>query len=528
MRITRLIIRNYKSIRELDIDDFQNLNVFIGKNDAGKSNIFGALDVLFNSHIQDYTSSMSILKEDLLETVFEGSSIYHFFNKKKHKAEITAYLELSDREIEKHGLSSDDGENTLVISKKVLGEKDQTRIVLDFMRLNRNVIVKTSDEKKRFLKSDGSYSDSVDECIGRNLLEGLENEFILIPADRNIIRDPHPMSEKVRVESYMKDSLMNLANSDDEDKKTLFSQFTEFISKISPMIETIEPVMENKKVVDIKFKTDKNEEIPLSTIGGGNNELLLLLHEIIISGGRIMAVEEPEIHLHPEAERKLFRFMDEFSQTTQIFVVTHSPVFVEPENLRGLHRVAKKGDETIIYSMSSNDYIDKNRLEQELNTENCEMFFADKVLLVEGISDKIMMEGLIDRYCRSTAEIKVVSAFSKDNFEVYLDLLRIFKIPYIVMTDLDALKGRYKIKIIWRELKQHRELKKRDERISFLKLKHIHVLSQGDLERSYPKRFRRGMTKPLDALFALNHMTDEDYNSDRMNDLREVIEALEQ
>ncbi|MFH1771176.1 MAG: AAA family ATPase [archaeon] len=528
MRLTKLIIRNYKSIKHLEIDDFQNLNVFIGKNDAGKSNIFRALDILFNSNIHDYSGSMSILKEDLMETVYEGSSIYHFFNKKNHEAEITAYLELSDSEISRYGLSSDEEDKTLVVSKKLLGEKNHTRILVNFMRLNRNVIVKAPDEKKRFLKRGGSYTDLVDECVGRKFLEELENEFILIPADRNIVRDPHPLSEKVRVESYMKDSLINLANSDDENERLLFNQFIQFIGKISPLIEIIDPVVENKRVVDIKFKTGKNEEIPLSTIGGGNNELLLLLHEIIISGGRILAIEEPEIHLHPEAERKLFRFMDEFSQTTQIFVVTHSPVFVEPMNLRGLHRVVKKDDETIIYSMNQNDYVDRNRLEQELNTENCEMFFADKVLLVEGISDKILMEGLIDKYCKSTDEIKVISAFSKDNFEVYIDLLRIFKIPYKVMTDLDALKGRYKIKIIWRELREHSNLKNRYERISFLKLKHIHVLSQGDLERSYPKRFRRGLTKPLDALFALHHLTDEDYNSDKMKDLREVIEALEE
>ena len=131
-----------------------------------------------------------------------------------------------------------------------------------------------------------------------------------------------------------------------------------------------------------------------------------------------MAIEEPEIHLHPQAERKLYRFMEEFSAATQMFVVTHSPVFVQPGNIRGLYRVVKGKEGTITHTMDEKDYINKDRLEQELNAENCEMFFSDKVLLVEGISDKIFMEGLIDKYCKSTDEIKVVSAYSKDNFEI--------------------------------------------------------------------------------------------------------------
>ncbi|MFC2135157.1 ATP-dependent endonuclease, partial [Bacteroidota bacterium] len=401
-----------------------------------------------------------------------------------------------------------------------------TKLVLDFVRINKTVFVKTPDEKNRYINSKNVYVSKLEESLAYKLLEKLSNEFILIPASRNIVRNPHPTSEKAHVEEYIKDSLIELANSKEEDKKVLFSQFTDFIDKISPLIEKIDPVYKGKTVVDLDFKTGKGEKISLSTIGGGNNELLLLLHEIIVSGGIIMAIEEPEIHLHPQAERKLYRFMEEFSVATQMFVVTHSPVFVQPGNIRGLYRVVKRKEGTFTYSMDEKDYINRDRLEQELNSENCEMFFADKVLLVEGISDKIFMEGLIEKRCKSTDEIKIVSAYSKDNFEIYVDLLRIFDIPYIVLTDLDALKGRFQIKIIWRELK-HQRIKDRYQRIIFLKTKGIHVLSKGALESCYPKQYRKGVSKPLDALYAIHNLTDEEYNSERMNDLKEVIEALE-
>jgi|FLOH01.1.fsa_nt_gi predicted ATP-dependent endonuclease of OLD family len=525
MILKKLHIKNYKSVKELLIDDFQQINLFIGKNDAGKSNVVNALDILFNGTIKNYNNSLELIEENSLRSIFAGASKFQFYDKKSQEAEITAYISLSQHEIDKLELGMNEADYELVISKKIKSSKDQTIIELEFIRLNKNVLIKTSDEKKRFLTKDKSYSSNEKDFIGYKLIEVLGNEFIMMPAERNIVRDPHPLSQKLRVETYLKSSLINLGNSDDEDKKILFKQFSNFISEISPLIEKVHPIIENKKIVDLEFKTSRSENIPLSTIGGGNNELLLLLHEIIISGGKMLAIEEPEIHLHPEAQRKLNRFIEEFSQTTQIFLVTHSTVFVKPNNLRGLFRVVKDED-TKIFSMDTRDYIDRDRLEQELNAENCEMFFADKVLLVEGISDKIMMDGLIEKYCKSTEEIKVVTAYSKDNFEVYVRLLKIFAIPYKILTDLDSIKGRFKAKVVWNEVKG-KEKMDRYQMIEFLKKKNIHVLSKGALEQSYPRKYRRGETKPLDALYALHNITDEEYNSDMMKDLRNLIEALE-
>ena len=44
LKITRLYIKNYKSIKEIDICLSELVNVFIGENSVGKSNIFAAID----------------------------------------------------------------------------------------------------------------------------------------------------------------------------------------------------------------------------------------------------------------------------------------------------------------------------------------------------------------------------------------------------------------------------------------------------------------------------------------------------
>ncbi len=526
MRIKQIEIKNYKSLEKLKVEVFNTLNVFIGKNDAGKSNVFSALDLLFNSTISTYTP-VNTIKENILETVFQTELSSQLYDKTNPVAEFTVNLSLSKKKRRQWSLDATNDLATLVFSKKLVIDKNKTKIFVDFIRLDKAIIVKTADEKNRFRTLDGKYVSKIEGTVAETILECLQNEFILIPANRIIYRDTQVHSRKSEAGRYIERSLIELANHKEDDKRNLYSQFKEFIKHLSPIVDTIEEKKKDGKIYDLMFKTSSGEEMPLVSIGGGNNELLLLLHEIILGGGKILAIEEPEIHLHPEAERKLYRFMKQFSPATQIFITTHETVFVQPDNINALFRVVRKGAKTRVHTMTSKQYVDKNRLRQELNAENCEIFFADKVLLVEGISDKIMMDGLIDRYCESTNEIKVISSFSKDNFEVYIDLLRIFKIPYLILTDLDAVKGQRVIKPIWREIKGVAGLKNKYDRIAYLKKKGIYVLSKGALEQSYPRKYHRGISKPLDALYAIYELKDEEYYSETMKDLREVIIALE-
>ena len=61
MRITRIYIKNYKSIKEIDIPLSDKVNVFIGENSVGKSNIFSAIDWLLGAI---YPSLNNVSHED--------------------------------------------------------------------------------------------------------------------------------------------------------------------------------------------------------------------------------------------------------------------------------------------------------------------------------------------------------------------------------------------------------------------------------------------------------------------------------
>ncbi|MCK4428835.1 MAG: AAA family ATPase, partial [Candidatus Aenigmarchaeota archaeon] len=59
MRIKKLEIKNYKNIKEATID-FDDLTIFIGKNNIGKSNLLNALDLFFNwNNSKDFNESLA-------------------------------------------------------------------------------------------------------------------------------------------------------------------------------------------------------------------------------------------------------------------------------------------------------------------------------------------------------------------------------------------------------------------------------------------------------------------------------------
>lgn len=78
-------------------------------------------------------------------------------------------------------------------------------------------------------------------------------------------------------------------------------------------------------LTDIKFKGDGVKS--LTAIG------LLKDRNKIINGASIIAIEEPESHLHPSAMHELKQAIQKLAEDSQVVVSTHNPIFVDRETL---------------------------------------------------------------------------------------------------------------------------------------------------------------------------------------------------
>ena len=132
------------------------------------------------------------------------------------------------------------------------------------------------------------------------------------------------------------------------------------------------------------------------------------------------------------------------STGNQFLLATHSPTFVSPDSIQYVSRVFSQSQRSHILRLNTTGLPEAKHLLNIVNSQNNErLFFADEVILVEGISDRIFFEALLDRQGRSnssTSTIEVIDVGGKGFFEAYSKVLRSCEIPCSIVSDLDYIE----------------------------------------------------------------------------------------
>jgi CRISPR-associated exonuclease Cas4 len=77
-----------------------------------------------------------------------------------------------------------------------------------------------------------------------------------------------------------------------------------------------------------------------------------------------------------------------------------------------------------------------------INPDRGELFFAEKVILTEGPTDKTIIPFLAKKLSIFKYEYTVIDCGGKDNIKIYIHLLNKFKLPYIAVYDKDNQKAK--------------------------------------------------------------------------------------
>ena len=165
----------------------------------------------------------------------------------------------------------------------------------------------------------------------------------------------------------------------------------------------------------------------------------------------VFAVEEPELFLHPHAQRRLASAICEIADTAhhQIFVCTHSTHFINLDRYRSIAIVSKytAGEGTIVRQCSTELFAgdsvkerkDRFHMASWVNPDRAELFFAKLVVLVEGETEAAVLPYLGEKMGCFRADVSVIDCGSKYNLPLYMQLLNAFGIQHIVVHDEDPL-----------------------------------------------------------------------------------------
>lgn len=207
---------------------------------------------------------------------------------------------------------------------------------------------------------------------------------------------------------------------------------------------SLETISAERNEYDLRLKK-QGLSFLASAASSGERELLTYLLGIYALNIRdaLIIVDEPELHLHPKWQKVLLDVFVELSDQTgnQFLLATHSPTFVSPDSLQYVSRVYSEKQKSNIISLQLSSLPSKKHLFSCITSQNNErVFFADAVVLVEGLSDRMVFEELLARRTKKSpvqGSIEVVSVGGKHMFEAYQKLLDASAVQYFVVADLD-------------------------------------------------------------------------------------------
>ena len=232
--------------------------------------------------------------------------------------------------------------------------------------------------------------------------------------------------------------------------------------------------------VDFYIK-DKSNSKAIDAKGSGLQRLChILMHFRIIDKlnkkkeSVIVAIDEPDVYLHSGLQKKLLEDINKYIEKNQIFITTHSPIFIDTVKLSNVFLLDQKIEEDVEFARGKRKTIENkkfnvvstelvnfnesngiSRLKEYLGIEDKDSLLFDKYnLLVEGEEDKIYISKLMTHFKIEVPNI--ISCNGANNITKYLEFYESIaeksnKNKFIVILDDDE-KGRD----IFRSIKKER------------------------------------------------------------------------
>ncbi len=212
--------------------------------------------------------------------------------------------------------------------------------------------------------------------------------------------------------------------------------------------------------------TEGNTIRTFEELGTGQEQLLALAfahaYAKAFHGGIILAIEEPEAHLHPLAQKWLARRIRKMATDgLQILVTTHSPAFVDILGLQGLVLVSKIDGATTTKQLTSTDLsdfcIDHGADHDRTSSETVLPFyagsatqeilaglFAKKIVLVEGATESLALPIYLRKVGLDVTKegIAIVPVMGKGNLAKWWRFFTAYGIPTFITFDNDRADDR--------------------------------------------------------------------------------------
>lgn len=166
--------------------------------------------------------------------------------------------------------------------------------------------------------------------------------------------------------------------------------------------------------------------LPLTNQSAGLTQLTLFafsLFAITQRPGSMLLVDEPELSLHPHAQKALLRVIQQLPN--QFILASHSATLLDRADARHLVRLYRDGPNVKVARPTKLTAPEAVRLARFTTAENAESYFARTVILVEGQSDKYALEAVAAKKNRNLDSdgVTIVAMRGAGGIDTFLGLL---------------------------------------------------------------------------------------------------------
>lgn len=428
MKINKVEIKNFRSIKNESII-FDDVLALVGENNVGKSTVLRALNSVFN---------------------YEQEEIYfhkdnHKHSPQSHFSEILLTFEIVSQ-------------NPPQYIKKCMKNQTLTiRFRYSYVTRKRNFTYKTNKIEK--IPNEDKVLAYIDEKI----------QYVYIPVERSI--------EHIK---YNTDSLFKKVISD------ALSHRTKNRDTVSAKIKPVLKELQNnefsaiaKKIEDfyllshsfrfnIHFDSDIDYKLVLNNISlsikdndrgfhlkdcgsGVISTAIIAMHLYLAEMNHsnvVFGIEEPEINLHPQAQKELIANMIKHQNLGQLIITTHSPIIIDQLSHHKIVLVRKSVDDTKhptskLTQLKESFYQDNNLKEYQYNQffsiKNSDFFYSKLVIISESKNDSQVINHILNMYDIDLIKngITILNLGGVKNFKYPYYLFKELEIPNVLVVDKD-------------------------------------------------------------------------------------------
>lgn len=455
-------VKNFKSLQTVNVL-LDRITILIGENNAGKTSfleaVFSAIgigrrslnssDIYLASHETSLPLDRTIIVDLLIRPTNDSGEIIDSFPVGSYWLSLWGM-----------GVSQDEDDNDFLAIRTTL-TWSETR--LEYV-LERNFLL----EWKHNL--DDIEQAQINRTAGRVTLAQIEPVALFMLDAKRDIQDEiqsrnsfwnklvsNPGLEEKDVERI--ESVLNKLNEEMVSKSSVLQHVQSHLNNLYQTVtcdkESVEitPFTRNlrdlNKGVDITFATKNAQSFPLSRHGMGTRSLASVLvfrayttwrqqnqnRDIIHS---MLALEEPESHLHPQAQRALYDQLKEIPG--QIIISTHSPFIVSQAEISSLRHFRKEGSKTVVSKMDLTGINEENLKKirrMVLNTRG-DILYANALVFFEGETEEQALPLFAEKYWErhpNSLGISFIGIGGAGNYLPFLRLAEAFGIHWFIFAD---------------------------------------------------------------------------------------------